>query len=126
MVDYAAIVATSAALIDEFSESRVFTLITKVAGDYNPQTNTKTQLREDRVDFTAVQTNFKKRDQDGTRIRSEDKMLLFTPFQDGDGNEVTPTTSDLIEDGAKKLKIVDIEVVMTGSTTVLYKVQVRE
>jgi len=126
MVDYVGLKETVAELITDFGEARVYTLIRKVKGDYDPQTNKRRNLREDRTDFEAVISTFRDRDLADSRIRDEDKVLIFTPFNDVDGNEVRPTTSDIVEDGDKKLKIVAFEVIEPGSTTVLYRMFVRE
>ncbi|RZJ47429.1 MAG: hypothetical protein EON87_00920 [Brevundimonas sp.] len=71
---------------------------------------------------TMVMTKFSNREIDGQRILSTDRKALVAP-----GAEVEPTTSDLLvtADGAT-LTIVNVEVLRPATTTILWKLQVRQ
>lgn len=116
--DYAKAARTAERLLRQFGATGAIRRQVAGAGSpYDPGEPTTT-------DYPAlmVVTAFSNREIDGQRILSTDRKVLVEP-----GVGIEPTTSDLLvtPDGAT-LTIVNVDLVRPATTTVLYKLQVRQ
>lgn len=116
--DYARAAATAERLIRQFGATGAIRRETPGDGpSYDPGEPSIT-------DYPAVMviTAFSAREIDGSRILSSDRKALVEPAPG-----VEPTTSDLLvtPDGAT-LTIVNVEVLRPATTTILWKLQVRQ
>lgn len=71
-----------------------------------------------RIEVIAVQTRYKKKEVDGSKIREDDICFIVD-------SEIEPIETMRIEDGEIDYAIVDISVIKPGNTTCLYKIQAR-
>ena len=70
---------------------------------------------------TAVVTEFRAQEIDGTLIQSGDRRYLVA----AEGLTITPTVKDLIVDGTAILETVSVQRVSPAGTPVIYKVHAR-
>ena len=119
-MDYSSLNATAIAQIAD--KGRAVTLVYKTPGSYDPQTDAITGNGTTSQTVKMVILNFKRKDVDGTLIKTGDRMALLA----NDALTRPPKTNDNVTDGGETYNIEDVEAVAPGDTVLLYKLQLRK
>lgn len=96
-------------------------IVTK-SGGYLPDEDDFANQDEESEDAQGLFTMFHNREIDGELIRVGDRRVLIA----AQGLAAAPSTGNLIRDGSTTYKVVKVDTLQPGDTTVLYKVQVRK
>jgi hypothetical protein len=110
--DYGRLAQTATRLIDRFGRDATLTKLS-TAGGYDPG-----DPSEASYPVRVVADNYSQRERDGTLIQANDRRYYLT-------SAVAPESQDVIEDGAERLVIVNVEDTRPGPTAVMYTLQVR-
>lgn len=120
MTFYSEMSQTAQEMIAEFGRSVV--LRRNNEGVYNPLTDTVTGSNATDITISAVFTDFKEKDIDGTLILRGDKQVLFAAVS----LVPAPENNDILIDGADEYRIIELMAIQPGDTALIYKVQVRK
>lgn len=88
---------------------------------YDPDTDTFTAGTDGTASVKAIFTDFAKKDIDGEQILRTDKRVLIA----ASALATEPSTTDKLVDGSDEYRIIKVDVVKPGDTSILYAVQVR-
>lgn len=113
--DYSSIQSTGLNLINKFGRDAVLKRVTE--GTYNPSTGAITGDAITSETVKAVFTNYNESQIDGSIVQRGDRLILVS------AKDITePKTNDLIAGW----KIISNEIIQTGDTPLIYKLQVRK
>ncbi|MCF0055517.1 hypothetical protein [Dyadobacter sp. CY356] len=91
-------------------------------GSYNPATDTFTGTGNVDENPSALFTEYKQAEIDGTVIIRGDKKVLLADA----ALTAPPEYNDIIVDGSDEYKVINIFTVKPGDTSIIYKLQVRK
>jgi hypothetical protein len=91
-------------------------------GVYNSSTDTFTGAGTVDENVTALFTDFKQTEIDGTVIIRGDKKVLIA----SSSLASPPASNDIIIDGAYHYKVIPMDTIRPGDTPIIYKLQVRK
>lgn len=110
---------TASALIAEYGV--LMTLSQETAGGYDPATGSLTTSTNTYPAY-GVKLGYKRPDIDGTLVKVGDMKVLLSV----DGLTVEPSTTDTLTIGGIDWKILRVDPLEPGDTTIMYTLQVRK
>jgi hypothetical protein len=101
-------------------KGRTVSYKSKNASEYVPGTDELLGSIETSYNVSAVFSDYKNAEIDGTIIKAEDKKLLLSAKQ-----KFTPKTNDIVEDNGVRYRVMNVKELHPGGVVLLYQLQIR-
>lgn len=118
MVDYAGLATTASALLAEFGQ--LVTITRRTVSSFNPVTGVETLGTATQFTGYGAGFNYKKAEIDGTVIMQGDLNLTL------ESTATVPAVGDVVTYQTIAYRVMDVETLSPGGTTLIYKLQLRK